>query len=171
MGDKASASNMTRIMPDYEQPTLIRETALPAFDAAQLVVNSDHVSGGMREVNLHLQSPSESEYINLLFPTDAGISAVEVNGFPVEVPGAKQTTATEPGATSPQNWWRLRWYGLPRGGADVLVKQKAGHSLPIKIIEVDYEMPGGAPVRPDDSMSKKYTWSDSTVIFQTVILE
>jgi len=171
MGDKANASNMTRIMPEYEQPILIRETALPAFDAVQLVVNSDRVSGGMREVSMHLRSPSESEYINLLFPTGAGISAVEVNGFEVEVPDAKKRTETEQGATSSHDWWRLRWYGFPQGGADILVKQKAGHSLPIKIIEVNYEMPGGAPVRPDDSMSKKYTWSDSTVIFQTVILE
>lgn len=171
MGDKVSESNMTRIMPGYEQAILIRETALPSFEAAQLEVNNDRVTGGMREISMHLWSPSESEYVNLLFPTDAGISAVEVNGFPVRIPDAGNSTETEKQATPSQSWWRLRWYGLPKSGADLFIKQSAGNSLPIKIIEVDYGMPAGAPARPDHSMSKKYTWSDSTVIFQTMNLE
>lgn len=171
MGDKASESNMTRIMPGYEQAVLIRETALPVFEPARLAVNSDHVADGAREIRMHLQSPSESEYINLLLPADAGISAVEVNGFPVRIPDAGNSTETEAQAIPSQSWWRLRWYGLPKDGGDLFVKQSVGHSLPIKIIEVDYGMPPGAPARPDHSMSKKYTWSDSTVIFQTIILE
>lgn len=168
MGSDASKANMNQIMPGYDQEILTRETALMPFEAAQLKVKSDRVTDGVREVIMHLGSPSVAEYVNLLFPSDAGITAVEVNGFPVQVPGEADPAEQEVETTTTQNWWRLRWYGLPKDGADVLIRQNVGHSLPIKIIEVDYGMPPGAPPRPEHSMSRKYTWSDSTVIFQTI---
>ena len=171
MGGDASKANMSHIMPGYDQEILTRKDALLPFEAAQLNVNSDRMQGDVREVRMHLRSPLAAEYVNLLLPVDAGITAVEVNGFPVEVPVEASPVDGEAESTAAQNWWRLRWYGLPRNGADVLIRQNAGHSLPVKIIEVDYGMPPGAPPRPQHSMSRKYTWSDSTVIFQTIILE
>jgi hypothetical protein len=171
MGGDASKANMSHIMPGYDKEILTRKDALLPFEAAQLNVNSDRMQGDVREVRMHLRSPLAAEYVNLLLPVDAGITAVEVNGFPVEVPVEASPVDGEAESTAAQNWWRLRWYGLPRNGADVLIRQNAGHSLPVKIIEVDYGMPPGAPPRPQHSMSRKYTWSDSTVIFQTIILE
>jgi hypothetical protein len=77
--------------------------------------------------------------------------------------------------TSEEAWWRWRWYGLPEEGADIVLTYESGRSLAIKIVEVDYnspeEAPEGAPQRPENSMRKKYTWSDSTVIFQTLTLD
>lgn len=170
MGDEASTANLTRIMPGYEQEVLILETALPAYQATILTVDSDLTSDGMREIGVHLQSPGHAEYINLLFAPDAAISAATVNGFPVKIPGSGETGDGNRPASS-QNWWRWRLYGLPREGADIVITLAAGRSLPVRIVEVDYGMPAGAPARPENSMGKPYTWSDSTVIFQTVTLE
>ena len=60
---------------------------------------------------------------------------------------------------------------MPEQGAEIVITLEANQSLPIKIVEVNYGMPDGAPVRPENSMSKKYTWSDSRVVYQTVTLE
>lgn len=168
LGDQASTANMTRIMPDYDQEILIRESDLPAYQAATLVVNSDRIVNGMREIGFHLQPAVTGEYINLLFATGAGMSAATVNGFPVEVSATQKIGDTIPESDS---WWRWRLYGLPEEGADIVVTVAADRPLPIKIVGVNYEMPEGAPARPENSMRRKFTWSDSTVIFQTVILE
>ncbi len=167
MGDQAIAANMTRILPSYDQDMLIRETVLPEYEAATLTVKSDRLMNGMREMSLHLE-PTGGEYINLFFATDAGITTATINGFPIEVPDAQMSSDTGLEMT-PWWWWRL--YGVQEEGADILVTLKSGGPVPVRIVEVDYEMPEGGPRRPDDSMPKQYTWSDSTVIFQTVILE
>jgi len=171
MGDGATSANITRIMPGYDQDVLIRESALPVYKAATLTVDSDHLSNGTREISMHLQTTTTGEYINLLFPTDAGITAAAVNGFPVRVDGSPQTGSSESTTPPTESWWRWRWYGLPEEGADIVIKLEAGRPLPVKIVEVSYGMPGGAPARPVNSMSKPYSWSDSTVIFQTIMLE
>ena len=167
MGEKAIAANMTRILPSYDQDVLIRETVLPKFQATTLTVKSDRLINGMREMSLHLESAG-SEYINLLFATDAGISVATINGFPIEVPDAE---IGGDNGLEMTDWWRWRLYGIQEDGADIVVKLESGKPVPVRIVEVDYEIPEGRPRRPDDSMPKPYTWSDSTVIFQTVILE
>jgi len=171
MGDQASAANMTRIMPDYDQDILILKSALPAFAAATLKVYSDRTIDGERELSLRLQPGGSGEYINLLFAADGGISSAFVNGFPVKVPGSQGTSESEPGESSLPGWWRWRLYGIPEQGADIVITLAVGQPVPLKIVEVEHTMPGGAPARPDSSMSRKYTWSDSTVIFQTLTVE
>ena len=158
---------MTRILQSYDQDVLIRETVLPEYQAATLTVKSDRLIDGMREMSLHLV-PANGEYINLLFATDAGISSATINGVPIEVPDAQMSGDTGLEMT---DWWRWRLYGIQEDGADIVVTLKPGEPLPVRIVEVDYEMPEGGPRRPADSMPRPYTWSDSTVIFQTVILE
>jgi hypothetical protein len=164
LGDQATVSNMTRIMPGYDQEILTRESDLPAYQAAKMTVNRDHLVNGMREISFHLQPAVAGEYINLLFATDSGMSGATVNGFPVKMPDG-DTDLESP------SWWRWRLYGVPEEGADISVTVAAGKPVPIKIVGVDYELPDGAPARPENSMRRKYTWSDSVVIFQTVILE
>ena len=180
MGENADTANMTRIMPGYDQEVRIRETTLPVFKAATLELISDSKTDEGREISFHLQSPAAAEYINLLFSDDAGISAVTVNGLPVKLPDmqAKDDSVMEKAdamkmkdKTRAEAWWRWRWYGLPREGADVKLTLEAGRPLTIKIIEVDYELPDSAPQRPANSMRKQYTWSDSTVIFQTLTFD
>ena len=166
MGGQASAANMTRIMPGYDQEILIRESDLPAYQATGLTVNSDRLVNGMREIGFHLQPAATGEYIYLLFATDAGMSTATVNGFPVEVPDSQKTGDTNPESAP---WWRWHLYGLPEEGADIVVTVAADRPVPIRIVEINYEMPGGAPARPENSIPRK--WSDSMVIFQTVILE
>jgi len=168
MGGRAQTANMTRIMPGYDQEVLIRESVPPAFAAATLTVISDRLINGKRELGLHLEPFGNAEYINILFANDAGISAATVNGVPVEMPDMQKTG--DP-AQDLAPWWRWRLYGVAEEGADILLTLVAGRTVPVRIVEVDYTMPGGAPSRPENSMSKPYSWSDSTVIFQTVKLE
>ncbi len=180
MGSDARNANVSRILPGYDQAVLIRATAMPAFKAATLEVKSDRVVDGQREISLHLQSPANAEYINLLFARAVHISAASVNGFKVALPEERQATSSpvekasamkEPDKDQPQNWWRWRWYGLPEGGADIVLTIEPDKPLPVRIIEVNWGTPDGAPQRPDNSMPKPYRWSDSTVIFQTVVVE
>ncbi len=177
MGTDTHAENFLRIMPGYDRKAKIKATPLPAFKAASLVVTGERMVGGMRQVSLRLHSPTSADYINLLFPSDAGITAASVNGFPVVIPSkqAKNTQQTEKVSamkekdkTRADNWWRWRWYGLPDDGADIILTLKPGKTLQAKIVEIDYGLPADAPQRPLDSMPKPYTWSDSTVIFQTI---
>ncbi len=180
MGDDARLDNMDRILPGYDQEVLIRPASLPPFTAATLKVISDELIDGQRQISLHLKSPVNAEYINLLFSREVNISAVTVNGFDVALPEAQQESSTpvekadamkEPDKDSSLDWWRWRWYGLPASGADIVLTMEPGKPLPVRIIEIDYGTPAGAPARPENSMPKSYRWSDSTVIFQTVVLD
>ena len=171
LGDQASAANMTRIMPGYDQEVLIRDSDLPVFIPSVLSLEGDRLVDGRREISLHLQSAGASEYVNLLFARDSGISTATVNGHPVMVPESIKTTVVEQQALSEQDWWRWRWYGLPIQGADIVITLQAGRSIPIKLVEVKYGVPEGEPQRQEDSMSRKYTWSDSMVIYQTITLD
>ena len=163
MGDDASAANLTRIMPGYEQEVMILESVLPDYKAAALTLKHDEVSDGVRTVAMHLQSPENAPYINVLFANEAGILSAEVNGFPVQIHESEDTAS--------QDWWRWRWYGLPQQGADIVLTLAPGQPLSVRIVEVVYGTPADAPARPESSMPKPYTWSDSTVIFQTIVLE
>jgi len=171
MGTGAGEANFNRILPGFDEEILIRKTALPPYDAAKLKINRDRVTDAGREISFHLQSPTAAEYVQLLFSSDAGISSASVNGFPVKVPEEWPDAAQMRDRTQADAWWRWRWYGLPRQGADVMLTLEPGRPLEIKVIEVDYGTPEGAPPRPEDSMPKIYSWSDSTVIFQVVVLD
>ncbi len=182
MGKDAIEADFNRILPGFDQDILIRKTALPVFESATMEITSDRVTDTGREINFHLHSPAAAEYINLLFSNDAGISDVAVNGFLVEVPAGQAEGDTEAVSamkekdkTREDEWWRWRWYGLPEEGADILLTFESDRSLDIRIVEIDYnslgDMPEGAPQRPENSMRKIYTWSDSTVIFQTLTLD
>ena len=178
MGEDAIEADFNRILPGFDEDILIRKTALPEFDPAKLELTSERVTDAGREIGFHLQSPAAAEYVQLLFSSDAGISAASVNGFQVKVPdalpedGAEQADVSkERDRTKAGAWWRWRWYGLPEEGADVTLTLESGEPLEIKIIEVDYGTPEGAPPRPENSMPRKYSWSDSLVIFQVVVLD
>ncbi len=168
MGEQSGAANMTRILPGYDQEITIKETALPTYQAAELKVKGDSVIDGVREIRLQLRSGSAAEYINLLFASDAGITAAYVNGFPVEVRDAGKMDTVSSDETP---WWRWRLYGLPREGADIMLITEPEKSFQVRVVEVNYGMPQDAPSRPEDSMPRPYTWSDSVVAVQTVTLE
>jgi hypothetical protein len=171
LSEDASSANMTRFMPGYDQEVLILDSTLPAFRAADLTLKRDQLVNGKREISVHLQSGDAAEYVNLLFPTDSGISAATVNGLPLPVPDSLKTTPVAEQATPARDWWRWRWYGLAEQGAEIVVTLDGDRPMPVKIVEVNYGMPEGAPARPENSMSKKYTWSDSLVVYQTITLE
>ncbi|HEY5775551.1 MAG TPA: hypothetical protein VIS57_05640, partial [Xanthomonadales bacterium] len=171
MGDSAGAANMSRIMPGYDREVRIKDSALPQFKAATLKIEGDQTNEGMREIRMHLQSAGRGEYINLLFAADAGILTATVNGFPLNVPETAENGHGGLQLPSSENWWRWHWYGLPEEGAEIVLTLPAGRPVPVRIVEVDYRLPGGAPMRPENSIRKPYTWSDGTVIFQTVMLE
>ena len=174
LGDDVEAANLTRIIPQYDADVTIRYTDFPAVEAATLDITGDRLVDGQREISMHLQSPARAEYINLLFPIDMNISSAVANGLTVEVPDHVSGTRSEAGEAEPDGddtgepgWWRWRWYGLPENGAEIVLGLEPGRPVMVKIVEVDYGMPEDAPTRPVDSMARKYTWSDSVVIFQT----
>jgi hypothetical protein len=171
MGERAGTDNTARILPGYDQPILVRDDGLPEYTASTLSVVSDRANAGVREIHLHLQAAGAGKTINLLFANDVGITTAAVNGFAVDVPAYEQGDAAASEPSSAQAWWRWRWYGLPAEGADIMLTLPAGRPLQVKVVEVDYRLPDGAPARPENSMRKQYSWSDSTVIFQTVTLE
>jgi len=149
MGDSASTANMTRIMPGYEQEIHIKDSALPEFTAATLKIDGEQTNEGVREIQMHLYSAGRSEYINLLFATDAGILTATVNGFPLNVPETAKNDDDGLQLPPSENWWRWRWYGLPEEGAEIVITLPAGRPVPVRIVEVDYSLPGGAPARPE----------------------
>ena len=180
MGSDAHEDNTSRILPGYDLDIVVRETELPPYNAATLKVVSDVLVDGQREISLHLQSLVNAEYINLLFSRDVVISTATVNGFNVLLPEAQQQTKSPaekadamkgPDKKLPEEWWRWRWYGLPAGGAEITLTIEPGKALPVRIVEIDWGTPDGAPQRPVNSMPKSYHLSDSTVIFQTVVVD
>jgi len=171
LGERARTDNTARILPGYDQPIQVMDDELPAYTVSTLSVVSDRANAGVREIHLHLQAAGAGAYINLLFANDAGIATAAVNGFAVDVPAYEQSGAAASEPSSAQAWWRWRWYGLPAQGADIVLTLPAGRPLQVRVVEVDYRLPDGAPARPENSMRKPYSWSDSTVIFQTVTLE
>jgi hypothetical protein len=169
MGKNAQNSNMNRILPGYEQAVLTREDGDVSVAAATLDISGDRLLDGHREITLQLKSPSVAGYINLLFDADMPIYSASVNGFEIEVPQRIAAQSTE-SKTSGNDWWRWRWYGLPEQGAEIVLTVEPERALEVKIIEVDYGMPESAPQRPLGSMARKYSWSDSKVIYQTRVL-
>jgi hypothetical protein len=180
MGDDTRPFNIENILPGFDQDAVMRETVLPEIDAAILNVVSDEIIAGQRQLGLYLRSPLKAEYINLLFARDVSISAASVNGFKLTLPEEQQEqtmpsekadSMKEPDTNPSRDWWRWRWYGLPDGGANIVLTIEPGKSLSVRVIEVDYGTPEGAPARPEASMPKSYRWSDSMVIFQTVVVD
>lgn len=180
MGSNASEDNVSRVLPGYDMDMVIRKTEIPEYRAATLSVTKDEIVDGLRELSLRLHSPVNAEYVNLLFSGDVDISAASVNGFNVALPLEQQEIKTPvekadamkgPDKNPPQGWWRWRWYGLPAEGADIRLSIEPGAALQVRIIEIDWGKPDGAPERPVSSMPKSYQWSDSTVIFQTVVVD
>jgi len=180
MGSDVHEDNASRILPGYDLDLVIRETEMPSYNAATLKITNDAVVDGKRELSLHLQSPLNAEYINLLLPRDVGISTVSVNGFNVRLPEEQQKNKPPvekadamkgPDTKLPEDWWRWRWYGLPAEGAEITLTIEPGKVLPVRIVEIDWGTPAGAPQRPVNSMPESYHLSDSTVIFQTVVLD
>ena len=180
IGADSRAGNIKQILPGYDQKVQIRDADLPAFEAATLKVTADELIDRHRQISLHLQSPASAEYINLFFPADVSIFSASVNGFEVVAPENQQARKSPvqkadamkgPDTNASENWWRWRWYGLPTGGAHIVLSLEPGKSLPVRIIEVNWGMPEGAPQRPPNSMPEPYTLSDSRVIFQTVVVD
>ena len=180
MGDDAREDNVNRILPGYDMDMVIRETEMPAYKAATLSMTKDEMINGQREISLHLQSPENAEYINLLFSRNINIAAASVNGFDVLIRGDEQETNIRvekadamkgPDKNLPQEWWRWRWYGLPADGADITLRIEPGTPLPVRIVEIDWGTPEDSPQRPVNSMPKSYRLSDSTVIFQTIVVD
>jgi len=171
MGAGARDANTSQILPGYDQEIRFKDSALPAYTAAGLSVEKEQISDGVRKIHLHLEVANAGEYVNLLFANNAGIESASVNGFPVAVPTGDGGDPALPPDPEAGSWWRWRWYGLPASGADIVLTLPEAKSLTAKIIEVDYRLPEGAPSRPDNSIRRPYTWSDSTVIFQTLNLE
>jgi len=170
-GAGARAADTSQILPGYDQPIRVRDSELPAYTAARLSVQREQITDGVREIQLHLEVANAGEYVNLLFANDAGIQAAAINGFQVAVPAGDGVGSALPPAAGAGSWWRWRWYGLPASGADIVLTLPEAKSLTAKIIEVDYRLPEGAPARPRNSIPRPYTWSDSTVIVQTIHLE
>jgi hypothetical protein len=179
LGEDASDYNMNEILPGYLEKTRRGELFGESVEAAVLSVTDKRTDGEQTELTLHLMSPSGAEYVNLLFPRDMSIIEASANGFPVPVPGSSNT----PGVNSPpdadknrdssggRDWWRWRWYGLPVSGAEIVLRLGDKKPIEIRVVEVDYGMPEGPPQRPANVMARKYSWSDSRVIFQTVLIE
>jgi hypothetical protein len=150
-------------MPGYEQEVMILESPLPEYKPARLTIEHDRLIDGERTIGMHLRSPENAQYINVLIEDGSGVISAEVNGFSVPLPESEEVVS--------RDWWRWRWYGLPQEGAEIVLTLSAGQTHAVRIVEVDYGTPKGSPARPENSMPKPYTWSDSTVIFQTVVLE
>jgi hypothetical protein len=171
MGAAAQDASTVQILPGYERQIRIRESELPAYAAARLSVQEERVKDGVRELHLHLETANTGAQVNLLFASDAGIETAAVNGFEVAVPAGGEGDRGPSQAPEAGSWWRWRWYGLPPSGADIVLTLPQAKSLTVKIIEVDYRLPAGAPPRPQNSIRRPYSWSDSTVIYQTLKLE
>ena len=180
LGSDAHEDNASRILPGYDLDMVIRETEMPSYSAAMLKITNEVVNDGQRVISLHLRSPLNAEYINLLFFNGVDILAATVNGFNVLVPEDQQKNEVSvekvdamkrPDTRLPEDWWRWRWYGLPVEGAEITLTMETGRPLAIRIVEIDWGTPDGTPQRPGNSMPKSYRLSDSTVIFQTVVLD
>lgn len=180
MGETASGENLSQIIPGYDENVSVRE-AQPKWEApASLEIAADAVVGEQRQIKLHLSSTAQAEYINLLFPLSLNISSATVNGLAVTVPPSKPDVGGKADRidadknrdkTNGSDWWRWRWYGLPEQGADILLTLEKDKPLAVKVVEVDYGMPDLVPQRPGTVMPRKYTWSDSRVIYQTLLLD
>jgi hypothetical protein len=180
IGEQGESFNMDEILPGYRQAAMRRQQSFQPIEAAGVSITSKDVINGQTVLKLQLHSPANAEYINLLFPRDAGIIEASANGFPVKVPdftasvsgSARGADADKSSDRSGGNdWWRWRWYGLPEDGAEITLHLDHDASIKLRIIEVDYGKPPGAPIRPANVMARKYTWSDSTVIYQTLKLQ
>jgi len=171
MGAGSRKANTGQILPGYDRQIHIRDGDLPAYTPASLTVENERVGEGVREIHLHLSAANAGAYVNLLFAGDAGIETASVNGFPVAVPERNRDRAMGSQAPDSGSWWRWRWYGLPDAGADIMLTLPLGSPLKVRVVEIDDKLPDAAPPRPANSIRRPYSWSDSTVMFQTVVLE
>lgn len=160
LGDQTVEFDYHNLIPGYFDSADSTPAGSVSVKPARLEVIDDQ-RGDQRDITLQFDSPVGADYINLMLPATAGISALAINGHELVVP----TEFSELG------WWRIRWYGLPEEGAVIELLMDPASELTVKVVEVKHEMPEGAPKRPDHSMPRPYTWTDSTVIYQTLTIE
>jgi hypothetical protein len=155
LGESPDEAVLEDIIPQAKGVLWSQEANIAPPGAGELRLVDDQVEGDQRLISLQLNSPIKAEYISLLFAPGVEYISASANGLPVKAPGLLA-----------DKWWRWRWFGLPEGGGKIDLTLPADQPFSVQMIEVSYQMPETEPPRPPDSMRKKDSFSDSTVIYQ-----
>lgn len=132
-----------------------------ALTPPELTLLENKVEQDSRTVKMHIQSTRAAPYLNLFFSPGSGMTAANVSG--IEVEGFENL-----GESAAKNWWRWRYYGLPKEGIDLTLQLDSSKSFDVQLLDVSYALPDfGNDVlkpRPEYMMPHRYRFTDMTLV-------
>lgn len=153
-------TQLPQILPQSRRFFLTKETALSDLGLPALEKISDETAGDSRRVKFKVASPSQSPVITLAIE-----SAAEVTGFEMDGKNFSGEISTPERQKTP---WAVRLYGVPAGGAEIVLTLKTTEPLKVRVITQNYGFPPSANLsinsRPADLVATPMPFNDSTFV-------
>lgn len=155
--------SLTKFIPTSSAPLFKSSAPSAGIAAPEMQILKDEIRGAKRFLQMRLSSPRGAPYLNIFFGPGTKIIGAMVNGMKIKGP-------QEMGDGSSSDWWRWRYFGLPREG--ILVNlELATNEFEMKLMDVTQGLPGlaGLDVGPAPShlMPAPYTFANMTLACQT----
>jgi hypothetical protein len=133
---KPRIGTITEIYPNDRGSYLINDAPKAALLPPVLNLLEDRVDNNKRELHFNLSSAGQALFMTLLFPENAAVSYIEVDGKPME---AGVTPGVYPAKKS--GGYTLTYYAVPPEGIDIRMRCKPGVRISLTVLEFKLGLP------------------------------
>ncbi len=126
---------ITEFYPNDRALYLINDAPQATLPPPVLNLFEDRVNNNERQLHFNLSSARQAHFMTLLFPGDAGIAYLEIDGKPMGAAEQASDPAKKPGA------YTLVYYAVPPEGIDILMRCKPGVKVSLTVVESKLGLP------------------------------
>ncbi|MCX6581038.1 MAG: M20/M25/M40 family metallo-hydrolase [Candidatus Aminicenantes bacterium] len=125
----------TAIYPGDRELYLTNDAPPATLPPPVLNLLEDRVDNNGRQLHFNLSSARQAQIMTLLFPGDAGITYMEIDGKPVGTGEQGIHPDKKPGG------YTLVYYGIPPEGIDIFMRCKPGVKISLEVVESKLGLP------------------------------
>jgi hypothetical protein len=128
-------ATITEIYPEDKRLYLVNDAPQATLLPPVLNLIEDRVDNNKRQLHFKLFSSRQAQIMTLLFPGDAGIAYMEIDGKPIQT--------VEPGIHPDKKTggYTLYYYGIPPEGIDIFMRCKPGVNISLEVVESKLGLP------------------------------
>lgn len=126
---------ITAIYPADNGLYLINDAPQATLPLPVLNLLEDRVDNNKRQLHFNLSSARQAQIMTLLFPGDAGIAYMEIDGKPMQTAGPGIHPDKKTGG------YTLDYYGIPPQGIDIFMRCKPGVKISLAVVESKLGLP------------------------------